>query len=83
MFFNTSLMLHYIQGPFHLRLQFTKPVLYSIAPSTTVTDADGTVVDDGNSYPLTKAPLWITQEGLSVALYGSYEFGLPFMRRTR
>ena len=77
--FNTFLMLHYIQGPYHLRLQFTQPVLYSIAPSTTVTDANRNIVDDGNDYPLKKSALWITKDGMSVALYASYDMVLPFL----
>jgi hypothetical protein len=78
--FNTFLMLHYVQGPYQLRLQFTKPVLYSIAPSTSIRDSKGKVVEDGYNYPLKKSALWITKEGLSVALFGSYDITLPFLR---
>ena len=78
--FNTFLMLHYVQGPYQLRLQFTKPVLYSNAPFTSVYDANGSVVEDGSNYPLKKSDLWITKEGMSVALFGSYDIMLPFLR---
>ncbi|MBN1757101.1 MAG: hypothetical protein JW863_02220 [Chitinispirillaceae bacterium] len=78
--FNTFLMLQYVQGPYQLRLQFTKPVLYSIAPYTSIFDANGSVVDDENNYPLKRSDLWITREGMSVALFGSYDITLPFLR---
>ncbi len=82
--FNTSLMLHYMQGPYQIRLQFTKPVLYSIARSTSVTNGNNDIVDDGNNYPLKKSPLWITQEGMSVALYALYDIsGSLFRNRSR
>jgi hypothetical protein len=82
-FFNTFLMLHYMQGPYQLRLQFTQPMLYSIAPSTRVTDAKGNIVSDGNNYPLKKSPLWITKEGFNVALFATVEFTPSFLRHSR
>ncbi len=77
--FNTSLMLHYIKAPYHLRLQFTQPMLYSIAPFTKVTDSKGNVVNDGNNYPLKKSALWITRNSFNVSVYASYDYVLPFL----
>ncbi|MBN1308425.1 MAG: hypothetical protein JXA18_10940 [Chitinispirillaceae bacterium] len=83
MMFNTFIMLHYMQGPCHLRLQFIKPVLYSIAQTTAVTDANGDILDDEYNYPVKKSPLWITQKGVTLALYASYDIVFPFLQRSR
>ena len=69
--FNTFLMLHYVQGPYQLQLRFTEPVLYSVALKTSV---------NHEASPPKKSGLWITKEGMSVALFGSYDFTLPFLR---
>lgn len=79
--FNTFLMLHYQTGPYQLRLQVNKPVLYSIKRHTSVTDADGDSDKSEFNYPLEKSPQWITMEGIRIALYASYDVVLPFLRR--
>jgi len=76
--FNTALMAQYVLGPMQLRFQFTKPVLYSKLPSTTVTDADGNKID---GYPLEKSPQLISLKGLTLGFYGSYDMVLPFLKR--
>ena len=74
--FNTLLTLRYMTGPFHLQLEVTEPLLYSIRSRTRVTDGGG----DRLLYEHEKAPLWISQEGMRIGLYGSYAFTLPFLR---
>lgn len=76
--FNTALMLHYMNGPLQFRLHFTKPVLYSMLPRTEVTNGDG---DREDGYPLEKMPQLISQRGLDIGFYASYDVVLPFMQR--
>ena len=75
-FFNSFLMLHYQFGPYQLRLQVSEPILYSIAPTTTITDTRGNSVGK----TLSKAAQLITVQGLNIGLYGSYDVILPFLR---
>ncbi len=74
--FNTFLMLHYIQGPYHVRFEVTEPVLYSLLPSTKVTNSQGS----GILYEHEKAPLWVSQLGMRAGIYASYDIVLPFVR---
>ncbi|MCX7725762.1 MAG: hypothetical protein N2053_02810 [Chitinispirillaceae bacterium] len=78
--FNTNIMLQYRRGPYMLQFYIIEPLLYSVLSTTSVTDANGRVLNDGNNYPLKKSPLWITQNGISFALYASYDIVLPFLR---
>jgi hypothetical protein len=73
--FNSFLMLHYIQGPCQLRLEVTEPILYSLLPSTQVIGPQGSAV----LYEHEKAPLWVSQQGLQVGAYASYDIILPFL----
>jgi hypothetical protein len=74
--FNSFLMLHYVQGPYQLRFEVTEPILYSLLPSTKVTDAQG----NGILYEHEKSPLWVSQLGMRAGIYASYDIVLPFVR---
>ena len=74
--FNSFLLLHYINGPYQLRLEVTEPILYSLLPSTRVLNARG----NGILYEHEKSPLWVSQLGMRVGLYASYDILLPFLR---
>jgi hypothetical protein len=77
--FNTFLMAHYVQGPLQLRFEVTEPILYSILPSTKITDAKGKNL----SYEHVKSPLWISQLGMQAGVYASYDFVMPFLQGLR
>jgi hypothetical protein len=77
--FNSFLMLHYIQGPCQLRLEVTEPILYSLLPSTQVINPQ----TGSTLYEHEKAPLWISQLGLRAAVYASYDITLPFFHALR
>jgi hypothetical protein len=72
--FNTGLMLHYVTGPYQLRLEVTEPILYSVLPGTKTTDASGKNV----IYEHEKSPLWVSQLGMRVGIYASYDIIIPF-----
>jgi hypothetical protein len=74
--FNTALTLNYFARPYYIRLEVTEPMLYSLLPQTRVTDASGDVV----LFNHRKDPLWLSQQGLRVGLFFSYEMLLPFLR---
>jgi len=70
--FNSALMLQYMTGPYHLRFEITEPLLYSQMSSTRIKGPE--------PYEHEKRPLWISQQGMRVALYMSYALTLPFLR---
>jgi hypothetical protein len=74
--FNSFLMLHYVQGPYQLRFEVTEPILYSLLPSTQVTNSQGSAI----LYEHEKSPLWVSQLGMRAAIYASYDIVLPFAR---
>jgi hypothetical protein len=74
--FNTSLQLHLIKAPFQIRLEVTEPVLYQLQPRTRTINEDSKKV----YYDHKKSPQWISQNGMGIALYGSYDLVLPFLK---
>lgn len=67
--FNTVLMLQMLKGPFNVRFELKEPFLYSLMPSTRITDADNNNV----SYEHQKQPLWLSQKGFGMGLFFAYE----------
>ncbi len=76
LWFNSFLMLHYMQGPFQLRMELTEPILYSILPRTRVLDKNGKTI----LFEHEKSPLWVSQKGMQVAIYASYNILPSFLK---
>jgi hypothetical protein len=67
-------MLHYMNGPYQVRLEATEPFLYTILRSKRITDAAGNEILKDE-----KLPLWVSQHGMGLGIYASYDIMLPFL----
>jgi hypothetical protein len=76
LWFNSAIAFNYMRRPYYIRLEVTEPVLYSFLLQTRITDAGGKNVLSKHR----KEPLWLSQQGLRVGVFFSYEMELPFLR---
>lgn len=74
--FATGLKLQYQRRPFLVWFEVGEPLLHSLLPRTSVTDASG----DQLLYEHEKSPLWLSEEGLRLGLFLSYDMALPFLK---
>lgn len=74
--FSTVLMLNYIKDRYNIRLETTSPLLSSQMTRTRITDANGK-----NAGPYhRKDPLWLSQKGLQVGVFITYDFQFSFLK---
>jgi len=68
MWLNTFVNLIYRRGKVMYRLDFGQPLIYSLTPKTTITDADGRMIES-----LGKDKMWLAQSGYKVGFFVSTE----------
>lgn len=74
--FSTVLMLHYINNRYNIRLETASPLLHSQMIRTRLADAKGK-----NAGPYhRKEPLWLSNQGLKVGVFVTYDFQFNFLR---
>jgi hypothetical protein len=71
--FNTSLLFDYSFNPLRIRLDVTEPVLHNLLQKTTLKT-------DSQERSHRKDPLWLSQQGLQLGLFVTYDFHFSFLR---
>jgi hypothetical protein len=71
--FNTSLLLDYTYNPLRISLEVTEPVLHNLLQKSKLKNASGTSTHR-------KDPLWLSQQGLQLGLFATYDFQFSFLR---
>ncbi len=72
--FNTSLLFDYTYNPLRIRLEVTEPVLHNLLQKTRIE------VNENETYNHRKDPLWLSQQGLQLGLFVTYDFHFSFLR---
>jgi hypothetical protein len=71
--FNTSLLFDYTFNPLRIRLEVTEPVLHNLLQRTKIKTGDQ------ETYNHRKDPLWLSQQGLQLGLFVTYNFQFSFL----
>jgi hypothetical protein len=71
--FNTSLLFDYTYNPLRIRLEVMEPVLQNLLQKTRIKTGDQ------ETYNHRKDPLWLSQQGLQLGLFATYNFQFNFL----
>lgn len=71
--FNSSLLFDYTYNPLRIRLEITEPVLQNLLKKTKIKTGDQ------KTYSKRTDPLWLSEQGLQLGLFLTYNFQFSFL----